>query len=65
MKTETTTKPQGGCCHEFVDHGYAFDTGIHYVGKVAKYALNSILQEFIKQTNNESFIQPTSINQSD
>eukprot|EP00941_MAST-03F_sp_MAST-3F-sp1_P005986 g5986.t1 len=27
----------GGCCHEFTDHGYTFDTGIHYVGKPEKY----------------------------
>ncbi|KAL3857332.1 hypothetical protein ACJMK2_012010 [Sinanodonta woodiana] len=24
----------GGCCHTFVDKGFAFDTGIHYVGKM-------------------------------
>ncbi|XP_045171991.2 all-trans-retinol 13,14-reductase-like [Mercenaria mercenaria] len=24
----------GGCCHTFVDKGYEFDTGIHYVGKM-------------------------------
>mgnify|MGYP006094673403 CR=1 FL=1 len=27
----------GGCMHEFTDHGYTFDTGIHYVSKVEKY----------------------------
>ncbi|XP_052802651.1 all-trans-retinol 13,14-reductase-like [Mya arenaria] len=24
----------GGCCHTFVEKGYEFDTGIHYVGKM-------------------------------
>ncbi len=22
----------GGCCHVFNEHGYSFDTGIHYIG---------------------------------
>ena len=24
----------GGCCHSFVDKGYEFDTGIHYIGEM-------------------------------
>ncbi|XP_076106915.1 all-trans-retinol 13,14-reductase-like isoform X1 [Mytilus galloprovincialis] len=24
----------GGCCHTFIDKGYEFDTGIHYIGKM-------------------------------
>lgn len=27
----------GGCTHSFEDHGYEFDTGLHYVGRVEKY----------------------------
>ena len=26
----------GGCCHTFIDHGYEFDVGIHYIGQVFK-----------------------------
>jgi all-trans-retinol 13,14-reductase len=26
----------GGCCHTFIDKGYEFDTGIHYVGEMAE-----------------------------
>jgi len=26
----------GGCTHAFVEHGYEFDTGIHYVGNIEK-----------------------------
>lgn len=24
----------GGCCHAFLEKGYEFDTGIHYIGEV-------------------------------
>ena len=24
----------GGCCHTFIDKGFEFDTGIHYIGKM-------------------------------
>ena len=26
----------GGCCHTFIDKGYEFDVGIHYVGEMAQ-----------------------------
>ncbi len=26
----------GGCCHTFVDKGFEFDVGIHYVGEMAE-----------------------------
>ncbi len=26
----------GGCCHTFIDKGFEFDVGIHYVGKMAQ-----------------------------
>lgn len=28
----------GGCCHEFESRGFTFDTGVHYVGRISKYA---------------------------
>jgi len=27
----------GGCTHTFEDHGYEFDTGLHYIGRKEKY----------------------------
>ena len=29
----------GGCTHSFEDHGYEFDTGLHYVGRMEKYKM--------------------------
>ena len=29
----------GGCTHSFEDHGFEFDTGLHYVGRIEKYKL--------------------------
>ena len=26
----------GGCCHTYNEHGYEFDTGIHYIGNIKK-----------------------------
>merc|ERR1712223_304567 len=37
----------GGCCHTFIDKGYEFDVGIHYVGEVAKGELNRTLVDQI------------------
>ena len=31
----------GGCTHSFVEHGYEFDTGVHYVGNIEKRRENS------------------------
>ncbi len=33
----------GGCCHTFIDHGYEFDVGVHYVGKMADGEMNRFL----------------------
>jgi all-trans-retinol 13,14-reductase len=33
----------GGCCHTFVDKGYEFDVGIHYIGKLGHQTLNKTL----------------------
>jgi len=36
----------GGCCHTFVEEGYEFDVGIHYVGEVTG---NTLTQVYIDQ----------------
>lgn len=33
----------GGCCHTFIDKGYEFDVGIHYIGKMGHPNLNKTL----------------------
>lgn len=33
----------GGCCHTFIDKGYEFDTGIHYIGEMAEGILPRVL----------------------
>ncbi|KAK6968364.1 all-trans-retinol 13 14-reductase isoform X4 [Biomphalaria glabrata] len=33
----------GGCCHTFVEKGFEFDTGIHYVGKLQDGTVNRTL----------------------
>ncbi len=40
----------GGCTHAYEDHGYEFDTGVHYVGNIPKYRklLKEITQEEIE-----------------
>jgi len=30
----------GGCCHSFIDKGYEFDVGIHYIGQLGHTNLN-------------------------
>ena len=37
----------GGCCHTFIDKGYEFDVGIHYIGEVSKGELNRTLVDQI------------------
>jgi len=36
----------GGCCHTFIEDGYEFDVGIHYVGEVEG---NTLTQTYIDQ----------------
>ncbi|XP_071497247.1 all-trans-retinol 13,14-reductase-like [Diadema antillarum] len=36
----------GGCCHTFVEKGYEFDVGIHYIGEMAT---NTITRTYIDQ----------------
>ena len=33
----------GGCCHTYVEKGFEFDTGIHYVGEMAHGTLTRVL----------------------
>ena len=33
----------GGCCHTYVDKGFEFDVGIHYVGEMAEGTLSRLL----------------------
>ena len=35
----------GGCCHTFVDKGFEFDTGIHYIGEMAEGRLTRVLTD--------------------
>ena len=37
----------GGCCHTFIDKGYEFDVGIHYIGEISKGELNRTLVDQI------------------
>ena len=37
----------GGCCHTFIDKGYEFDVGIHYIGEVNPGHLNRTLVDQI------------------
>jgi len=39
----------GGCCHTFIDKGYEFDVGIHYIGEMGKQSLNKTLQDQISE----------------
>eukprot|EP00088_Acartia_fossae_P016828 TRINITY_DN1947_c1_g1_i1.p1 TRINITY_DN1947_c1_g1~~TRINITY_DN1947_c1_g1_i1.p1 ORF type:complete len:627 (+),score=164.25 TRINITY_DN1947_c1_g1_i1:50-1930(+) len=35
----------GGCCHTFIDKGYEFDVGIHYIGEMNTQSLNKTLSD--------------------
>jgi len=37
----------GGCCHTFIDKGYEFDVGIHYIGEMGHQTLNKTLLDQI------------------
>jgi len=39
----------GGCCHSFIDKGYEFDVGIHYIGEMNHASVNRTLCEQITQ----------------
>ena len=37
----------GGCCHSYIEKGYEFDVGIHYIGDVGKQTFNKTLVDQI------------------
>ena len=37
----------GGCCHTFIDKGYEFDVGIHYIGEMSAGNLTKTLVDQI------------------
>jgi len=39
----------GGCCHSFIDKGYEWDVGIHYIGEMGSQTLNKTLLDQIGQ----------------
>jgi len=39
----------GGCCHTYVDKGYEFDVGIHYIGDVGYPTLTKVLLDQVTQ----------------
>ena len=39
----------GGCCHTFIDKGYEFDVGIHYIGEMNNQSLNKTLSDQITE----------------
>jgi len=39
----------GGCCHTFIDKGYEFDVGIHYIGEMNHQSLNKTLSDQITE----------------
>ena len=39
----------GGCCHTFIDKGYEFDVGIHYIGKMSNGQFNRTFLDQISE----------------
>lgn len=37
----------GGCCHTYVEKGYEFDVGIHYIGEMHYQSLSKTLLDQI------------------
>jgi len=37
----------GGCCHTYIDKGYEFDVGIHYIGEVGSQTVGKVLVDQI------------------
>lgn len=33
----------GGCCHTFIDKGFEFDVGIHYIGEMRNNTIAKLL----------------------
>lgn len=43
----------GGCCHTFVEKGYEFDVGIHYIGEMAEGTLTRVLLDELTESGTE------------
>ena len=43
----------GGCCHSYIEKGYEFDVGIHYVGELN---YQSVTKTFIDQITDNQLI---------
>ena len=43
----------GGCCHTYIERGYEFDVGIHYVGDVNRLSLSKYLLDQISDAQIE------------
>lgn len=43
----------GGCCHTFVDKGFEFDVGIHYVGEMAEGRVTRVLIDQLSESGIE------------
>ena len=39
----------GGCCHTFIEKGYEFDVGVHYICDVTQDGLNKTLVEQLSE----------------
>ena len=39
----------GGCCHSYIEKGYEFDVGIHYIGEMGAQTVNKTLVDQICQ----------------
>ena len=42
----------GGCCHSYLDKGYEFDVGIHYIGDMGYPTLTKVLSLSYKKVHN-------------
>lgn len=43
----------GGCCHTFVEKGYEFDVGIHYIGEMAEGKFSRVLVDQLTESGIE------------
>lgn len=43
----------GGCCHTFVEKGFEFDVGIHYIGEMAEGTMSRVLVDQLTESGIE------------
>ena len=43
----------GGCCHTFVEKGFEFDVGVHYIGEMAEGTLTRVLLDQLTESGTE------------